>query len=135
MMATNVDVIRAAIEAFNAGDLDTMLALADPELEWRPAFGGATLGATEYRGHEGFREYWAAAEEIWEAFRFEPEEFIEAGDEVVVIGHGSGRARGSGIAIDQPLAMLWRVRAGKTLSGQTFADPELAKRAAGLGQG
>ena len=31
-VASNVDVIRAAIEAFNMGDLDAMLALADPGL-------------------------------------------------------------------------------------------------------
>jgi uncharacterized protein len=131
-VAANVEVIRAAIEAFNVGDLDAMLAIADPDLEWRPAFGAATLGATAYRGHGGFRDYWRSAQEVWDAFRFEPEQFIERGDQVVVIGRGSGRARGSGIEIDQPFAMLWRLRAGKTVFGQTFADPALALRAAGV---
>ncbi len=131
-MSVNVEVIRAAIKAFNAGDVETMLALADPELEWRPAFGAATLGGTTYRGHAGFREYWHTAREIWETFRFEPEQFIEHDEQVVVIGRGRGRGHGSGIAIDQPLAMVWRVKAGKTRFGQTFADPASALRAAGL---
>ena len=131
-MSGNVEVIQAAIEAFNAGDLERMLTLADSGLEWRPAFGGATLGGSTYHGHAGFRQYWEAAREVWQEFRFGPDRFIERGDQVVVLGRGKGRGRGSNIEIDQPLAMLWRVRNGKTLFGQTFADPALALRAAGV---
>lgn len=131
-VSANVQVIQAAIEAFNAGDLEAMLGLADPDLEWRPAFGGATLGASAYRGHDGFREYWRTAREVWQEFRFDPERFIERRDQVVVIGRGRGRGSSSDIEIDQPLAMLWRLRAGKTIFGQTFADPTVALRAAGV---
>lgn len=131
-MSANADVIRAAIEAFNAGDVDRMLAIADQDLEWRPAFGDATLGATTYKGHEAFREYWRNARAVWEVFRFEPDRFIEHGDQVVVIGRGRGRGHGSGLEIDQPLAMVWRLRGGKTWFGQTFADAAGALRAAGL---
>lgn len=45
MSDESVEAIRRAIEAFNAGDVEQMLALADPELEWRPPFGAATDGA------------------------------------------------------------------------------------------
>jgi hypothetical protein len=45
MSDKDVDVIRRAIEAFNAGDVEQMLALPDQELKWRPAFGVATAGS------------------------------------------------------------------------------------------
>lgn len=48
-----------------------------------------------------------------------------------MIGHGSGHAKGSGVEIDQPFAMLWKVRAGKLVFGQTFTDPAEALRAEG----
>jgi uncharacterized protein len=126
----NVQVIKRGIEAFNSGAVEEMLALADPELEWRPAFGAATGGATAYHGHTAFREYWRGTQEIWDRFRFDPEEFIDDGISVVVIGRGSGRAKGSGMEIDQPFAMLWKVRAGKLRFGQTFLDPAEARAAA-----
>ena len=47
-----------------------------------------------------------------------------------MVGRGSGRAKGSGIEIDQPFAMLWKVRNGKTVFGQTFTDPDEARAAA-----
>jgi ketosteroid isomerase-like protein len=130
MGETNVEVIRRSIEAFNSGDVEAMLAIADPELEWRPAFGAATDGATAYRGHAGFREYWRGTQEIWDHFHFEPERFVDDGSCIVVVGRGSGRAKGSGIEVDQPFAMLWKVREGKPVFGQTFTDPDEAYAAA-----
>ena len=130
MSQENVQIIRRAIEAFNAGDVEAMLALADEDMEWRPAFGAATDGATTYRGHDGFREYWNGTREIWEHFHFEPERFTDDGTSILVVGRGSGRAKGSGIDIDQPFAMLWSVRARKAVYGQTFIDIDEARAAA-----
>jgi len=130
MSQENVNLIRDCIAAFNAGDVEQMLALSDPELEWRPAFGGATGGATAYHGFAGFREYWCGTQEIWDRFHFEPEQFMDDGNSVLVVGRGSGRAKGSGVDIDQPFAMLFRVRSGKVLFGQTFVEPEQAHAAA-----
>jgi uncharacterized protein len=122
-----VEVIRRAIDAFNAADVEAMLALADPEFEWRPAFGAATDAATAYHGHSGFREYWRGTQDIWRHFHFEPEQFTDDGTSIVVVGRGSGQAKGSGIKIDQPFAMLWKVREGKTVFGQTFTDIDEAR--------
>lgn len=132
MSQENVDVIRRSIDAFNLGDVEQMLALADPALEWRPAFGAATGGATTYRGHGEFREYWLGTQEIWDHFHFAPERFIDDDETVVVVGRGSGRAKGSGVEIDQPFAMLWRLRGGKAVFGQTFTGHAEALRAAGF---
>jgi ketosteroid isomerase-like protein len=130
MSQENISVIRRSIDAFNSGDVEEMIALADPELEWRPAFGAATDGGTAYRGHDGFREYWRGTQEIWDHFHFEPEQFLAEGDGTVVIGRGSGRAKGSGIEIDQPFAMFLRVRHAKLVFGQTFTDLDDARAAA-----
>jgi ketosteroid isomerase-like protein len=130
-MPTNVDVVRRALDAFNSGDLEAMLAMQDSEFEWHPAFGGAMLGASVYRGPAAFREYWRDVQDIWDhTFRFDPENFSDYGNTVVVVGRGRGRARGSAIDIDQQFAMLFEVRRGKLVFGQTFADPDQALEAA-----
>jgi ketosteroid isomerase-like protein len=44
MSRENIELMRAALEAFNVRDLDAMLALADPNCEWHSTFavvGGA----------------------------------------------------------------------------------------------
>ena|ERR1700682_5921240 len=130
MAEENVEVVRRGIEAFNLGDVNAILALADSEVEWRPAFGAATGGATAYHGHAGIREYWRGTQEIFDHFHFDAEQFIDDGISILVIGRGSGRAKGSGIQIDQPFAMLWKVRGGKAVFGQTFTDPDQARAAA-----
>jgi ketosteroid isomerase-like protein len=87
-------------------------------------------GATTYHGYDGFREYWRGTQDIWDYFHFEPEHFTDDGNSIVVVGRGSGRARGSGVEIDQPFAMLWKVRGRKAVFGETFTDPDEALAAA-----
>jgi ketosteroid isomerase-like protein len=56
---------------------------------------------------------------------------FNSGDlEAMLAMHDRGRARGSAIDIDQPFAMLFKVRRGKLVFGQTFADPDEALEAA-----
>ena len=134
MSQENLEIVKRGVDAFNSGDLEAMLAVCDQDFEWRPAFGAAMLGGTVYRGHAAFRQYWSDATEIWDQFRFDPESFREDGQTVVVVGRGSGRAKGSGIEIDQPFAMTFRLRDGKLAFGQTFTDPDEALRDAGLSE-
>jgi len=55
-----------------------------------------------YTGHEGvrafFREFWEAFEDYWA----HAEEFIDAGDRVVVRVRQGGRGKGSGVDIEMP---------------------------------
>lgn len=131
MSHENVEVVKRVLDAFNRGDLDGMLVEQGAELEWRPAFGGAMLGAASYRGHSGFREYWRDTQGAWgQTFRFVPETFSHDGDTVVVVGRGEGRAEG--VEVGQRFAMLFRLRGGKLVFGQTYTDSSEALRAAGL---
>ena len=131
MSQENVETVKRVLDAFNRGDLDAMLVEQDPEFEWRPAFGGAMLGAASYRGQSGFREYWSDAQGAWsQTFRFDPETFRHRGDAVVVVGRGEGRA--GGVDVAQSFAMLFRLHEGKIVFGETYTDPTEALRVAGL---
>ena len=61
-----------------------------------------------------------------------PEEFFDAGDQIVVIYRGLGRGKGSGITVDRRNAYLWTVRGGKAARLEMFSGPDEALRAAGL---
>jgi ketosteroid isomerase-like protein len=56
MSRSNVEIVRAAFDAFARGDLDGVLAMMDPEVLWAPAL-ARVLGAGEVRGTEALRRF------------------------------------------------------------------------------
>ena len=67
MDETEAEVLIAeGLRRMNEGDLDGMLELLDPAVEWRarPGPGGADL----YKGHEGVRKFVGEWLEAWETF-------------------------------------------------------------------
>jgi ketosteroid isomerase-like protein len=84
-------------------------------------------------GHQGLRELLADFDQDWEYVQMDPQDYLEAGDDVVVIlGRLRARARASGMDLDVPMGFVWTVRDGKAVHGRTFSDPADARRAAGL---
>ena len=63
----------------------------------------------------------------------EPEEFIDAGERVVVLARLSARGRASGVALVRRDGMVWTVRGGKAVRLDYFNRPADALEAAGLG--
>ena len=57
MIASDIEVVKAIFAAFAARDVEAVLALADPDVEFT-AVTGEDAGRTEpYRGHDGMRQY------------------------------------------------------------------------------
>ncbi len=72
-----------------------------------------------------------AIRDIYPDFRFEPEEYLEAGDEVVVIGVARGTSP-SGVKAQWRQGYVWTVRGGRAVRFSWFSDPAEALEAAGL---
>jgi ketosteroid isomerase-like protein len=130
MSASNVEVIRRVVDAFNARDLDRLLEDLQPDVELHPL--RAQLEGKAYRGHEGIREMLADFDEDWEYVQLRPEEFRDAGDTVVVLGRLGARGRTSGVDLDVPMGFVWKLRDGKGAYAETFSEPADALRDAGL---
>ena len=131
MAEDNVEVVRAMIEAFNARDRDTVLALADPDVEFRSA-----VEDRVYRGHAGLVQYRDDVETLWEGWRIEDNRFIDAGgDRVVHLYCVVGQGIGSGVAVTRAFATLWQLRDGKLLKGEVYLDPQQALADAGVSEG
>jgi ketosteroid isomerase-like protein len=60
------------------------------------------------------------------------EEFIDAGDQVVVTVHYTGRGRGSGVPFDDRLFDVYTLREGKIIRKREFRDRSAALDAAGV---
>lgn len=65
MSQENVEVVRLTFEAIGGWDIDALLKLYDPEIEYLPLT-GARVESGGYVGHAGVREYFEEVAEIWE---------------------------------------------------------------------
>jgi ketosteroid isomerase-like protein len=120
VIATDIEVVKAMFAAFADRDLDTVLALADPEIEFR-AVTGDHAGRTEpYRGHSGLREYFHDVGAVWEELLLTPREFRAAGDLILVTGKVSARSRAR--TVTGSTGWIWRVRDGKVVYGRVYAS-------------
>jgi ketosteroid isomerase-like protein len=119
----NVAVVRGFYEAV---DVPAMLEFLDPQIEWR---GPESLpwGGT-FRGHDGFRQFSAiVADRIVEPRR-EKQQYLDAGERVVVLLRSIARAKG-GTGWDLPEVHVWTVRHGKAVSFDNYVDTAIVVRA------
>jgi uncharacterized protein len=133
MSQQNLEIVRRGYELYAVGDLEGVAALFADDAELADAGGlGVTGSAAGTRhGPEGFLR---ATEEVLEAFddyRVETEEFIEAGDAVVVPVKISGRGRASGAEQEARVVHVWVLRDGKVIRGEVYRSTEEAMEAIG----
>jgi ketosteroid isomerase-like protein len=119
----NVALLRRSYEAFNRGDVAAVVEALDPGMEWdEPDLPGVSFSG-EHRGREQLRRkvLEPVRDEI-EGFQVEPEEFIDAGAQVVVLGRYRGHGRDTGIGLDAPFAHVWTMRGGKPVRYRDYYD-------------
>jgi hypothetical protein len=119
---SNVAAVRRSYEAFARDDLDGVVADMHEEIEWHQAQGLPHGGF--YRGLVEVRRaiFEPLDEEWWDEFSADPDEFIDAGADVLVLGRYRGRAKGTGKELDVPFAHVWSFRDGKAVRFRQFLD-------------
>jgi ketosteroid isomerase-like protein len=130
MSQENVEVLRKGYLALNNGDFEAAIALLDPDVELDVT--RRTFDPDFYRGHQGVRENLSLIMEQWATIRFEPEDFIVAGDDVVVPVRFTGVGKQSGVETTASATHVWTFRNGKIVRQTTFQTLTEALEAAGL---
>ena len=118
--ADNLDVARALIDLWNAGDVDGVVGLYTEDAAM--IAGPEWPDQAEYHGHDGVRaniEQWRS---VWESSRIVAERVEAHGDRVVASGAWVTRGRASGIEGEMPFVILLTLRAGKIASLEWFTD-------------
>jgi ketosteroid isomerase-like protein len=85
-------------------------------------------------GPDAMRDDWERWASAFDELTVPFEEFIDAGDQVVVVAHHQGRGRKSGVAVDARYYEVYTVRGGKVSRVDEFAEREEALEAAGLSE-
>ena len=130
MSQENLEFARSVFSRWNAGERS----FPDEEIHPDVVVSSRILGKA-VRGREGVRRYLREIDEQFDEWRMAIEDWRDAGDCVVALGHIRLHGRRSGVAFDQPVGILFEIREGQVVRFETFVDePADALKAAGLTQ-
>jgi ketosteroid isomerase-like protein len=127
-MSENVETVRNAFETLQDRGVDAVLefvhpdfvGVAPPELSVEPQ---------TYEGRAGFKRWFTSFYEAVDELRLEPEEFIDAGERVIVPLRIVVRGHGSGIEVAQSVTQVWTIRDGLAARVDAYPDKEAAQQA------
>lgn len=87
--------------------------------------------AANYRGRDEFVRGVALWLEEWDAFSYEPEEILDLGDRALMRIYLPGRAKASGVELDETAFHVWTFRDGMPWRCEVYFDEAQALEAAG----
>jgi ketosteroid isomerase-like protein len=122
MSQENVAIVRR----FLVAEFDEALMCVDPDIVWNP------VEESSAQGHDAVRASTARWKSEWDHYELIPEEFVDAGDRVVVTVRFRARGRGSGIEIDGRLYDVFTLRDNKIVRMDQFIEQSEALEAVGL---
>jgi uncharacterized protein len=127
MSQENVEIIRRGYGHFMA----TGEVRARADLVWDVS----RLGWPDqqiYPGAEGANQFNAEWADAWDGWELEVEDYLDAGESVVVIVNQRGRSKATGIPVDMRFAQVWTFRDGQAIRMEMYASPDDALDAVGL---
>jgi ketosteroid isomerase-like protein len=133
-VAYNRAIQRYSTEAPDRGDLDAFLdEYWTDDIDYRAAE-GALDDHGPIHGKDALRAFMQDWLDMFDDFRVEPVELIDASEDVVAVVTVSGRAKLSGVETELTYAELWTLRDGKIARGRQYFTREEALEAAGLSE-
>ena len=126
MPTDNMELVRRFFDTYCGGDYEGSLACLDPDVVYEVA------QEAPARGRPAVRAIWERWESSFDDLETVPEEFIDAGEHVVVRVRYTGRGRGSGVEFDELSYDVCTVRDGLVVRKREFAERSEALRAVGL---
>jgi ketosteroid isomerase-like protein len=131
MSQENVEIVRAAYEAFERGDLNAVSQLHDPAIEWQTS--AEDPDAATHRGRVAVRRYFENYMETFPGFRAELEECVTAPDgRVFTTTRYTGRARASGMDMDWRQSVVYTIKSDLIIRAEEYFDRAEGLEAAGI---
>lgn len=100
---------REVFQAYNRGDVERLIELADPEIEFSTYI--TSVAGETYRGHKGLRDWWNDLQETFADAHVDVDEVVSVSAEAgYVVGRGTAHGRQSGMPMSWPVFQVgvWR---------------------------
>lgn len=128
MSNDNLAVLREGYRNFAKGDIPAVLEVFEPDIEWTEAE-GFPYGGT-YKGPDDIMEnVFMKLGTEWDGFSVAPDEFIDAGDKIIVLGKYSGTYKETGKSFKADFAHVWTLKDGKAAKFVQYTDTALVQKA------
>jgi ketosteroid isomerase-like protein len=134
MGSESVELVRRVYLGWQAGDLEELLSLVDPEVSWSPVL-RFLEGEGPAVGHQGLRRWFRRVRMTYRSLRPMPQAFEDHGSRVLVLGRLVGASRLEEDDLDVDVSWVWTVRAGRVVAMQAFLEERAARAAIGRGRG
>ena len=131
MSQENVAVMQAAFRAWNAGDMDALREMLDPDVILRMPEGWPEQGP--FVGRKATMRQWNQMRDTWDADAFEMlSDFLDVGDRVAVRFAWRGAGRGPEAHVE--VTGIYTVHKGRVLAIDHLWDHAEALKAVGLAE-
>src|SRR3954454_37702 len=120
-MSENTDVLQRGYDAFNGGDGEALAGVFAEDVRWEGTNDERVPGAGTFDSRDDALAALGQLGESFESVQSKPDEFIEQGDTVVVLGHTEAKTK-SGNDVKVPFVHVWRLEDGKIKRGQLLTD-------------
>jgi ketosteroid isomerase-like protein len=127
-MSDSLDIVQALYQSFKAGDLDTSLAVIDPEVEWVEQF---PYPGT-YRGREALRNVFETVIREFDRYEMTFHRFVESDDIVVVLGDYRVHKKGAARDVECSFVHSFWIRDGAVVRYEQWLDTAHARDVIGL---
>lgn len=128
-MAANVDALKQAYQAFAEGDIQSATEIWSDDFTWQGSNSEDMPGGGTHEGKDAAVEVLQQAVQAWDEFSLSPDEFLEEGDTVVMLGHADVTKSGQSERL--PTVHVWRFRDGQACRLQILTDTLEAARVLG----
>lgn len=126
MSQERLELVRKGYEAWNSGDRSWVLEHMSEDIEWVTPPEDPDPGT--YRGYAGVEKFWAQ----WRAevgdLRFELEELVDRGAQVVAYARRKGRGEHSGLEVSDHVIQVFSFEGDKCVRVREFYDRDEAMR-------
>ena len=122
-MAENKQTVEGMYEAFGRGDIPFVIGALDADVEWWEAENFIYADRNPYRSPQAVLEgVFMRLGTEWADFTVMPEEWLDAGNHVVVLGTYNGRHKETGNEIRAQFAHVWGITHGRVVRFQQYTD-------------
>jgi ketosteroid isomerase-like protein len=132
MSEENVELVRRGHEAFRESGEEAIFEYLDADIDMTPVEDLLDTGTC--RGQDGVRRFFQTMREAFGDFTWEPQEFLDQGDHVLVATRFVAEGRGSGAPVEALVYNVWTVQRGKAVRVHGYLSRARALEAAGLSE-
>jgi len=121
-MSAPLDVVQQGYAAFGRRDIPALLKLIAEEVDWKEVCPASLPYSGLRRNPTEVAEFFAALDQVEDVTVFEPREFIEAGENVTVLGYAESSVRETKLRVQTDWVQVFTVRNGKITRWRGFFD-------------